>query len=114
MAVKRAKKLKKQDFDNVKIIQNRLEFADTELEKLGNLKVEITKKIITSITAGTTPELSKEIAKIQLYIDKNKEQIKSFIAETDRQNVELAKDLQKKYGDGTINPEKGTFIPNTL
>ena len=112
MAVRRAKKLKKQDFDNVKIIKSRLEFTDAELVKLGNVKVEITKKIITSITTDTTPELSKEIAKMQLYIDKSKEQIKTFIAETDRQNVELAKDLQKKYGDGTINPDKGTFIPN--
>jgi len=114
MAVKRAKKLKKQDFNNVKIIQTRIDRADEEYIKIGNLKIELTKKILQSISGINSTENLKDIGKYELYINKTSKALETFISETDKQNVELAKDLQKKYGSGTINPEKGTFIPDSL
>lgn len=114
MAVKRAKKLKKQDFDNVKIIQTRIDRADEEYIKIGKLKVELTKKILQSISGINSTDNLKTIGKYELYINKTRIALETFISETDKQNVELAKDLQKKYGSGTINPEKGTFIPDSL
>ena len=114
MAVKRAKKLKKQDFDNVKIIKSRIDRADEEYIKIGKLKVELTKKILQSISGINSTDNLKTIGKYELYINKTRIALETFISETDKQNVELAKDLQKKYGSGTINPEKGTFIPDSL
>ena len=111
MAVKRAKKLKKPDFDNVKVIQNRIDIAEEETVKLGNLKITLTKKALQAISGDNSKELAKEIGNIELYIDKTKDALNKFILATYEQNVALAKDLQKKYGDGTINPTKGTFIP---
>jgi predicted metallo-beta-lactamase superfamily hydrolase len=114
MAVKRAKKLKQKDFDNVKIIQQRISLADSETIKLGELKVELSKKILQVISGASSETINKEIGKLELYIDKHKASLVSFIKATDQQNVELAKDLQNKYGEGTINPDKGTFLPSQL
>jgi hypothetical protein len=111
MAVRRAKKLKKEDFDNVQIIQKRLDLIEKEYEELGNIKVQHIKKINTLINTEYTSGLALEIGKIELYIDKKKASLVKFIKETDEQNIALAKDLQTKYGEGTINPEKGTFLP---
>ena len=111
MAVKRAKKLKKEEFNNVKIIEKRLELIKADTIELASLKVELTKKLNTAINSGLNKVLAEEIGKVELYIDKTKDALNKFIIGTDEQNVALAKDLQKKYGEGTINPTKGTFIP---
>ena len=111
MAIKRAKKLKKADFDNVKIIQQRLDLIDKEYQELGDAKLQLTKKVNMLIYSEYKAELAQEIGKIELYIDKKKASLIKFIKETDQQNIALAKDLQTKYGEGTINPEKGTFLP---
>ena len=111
MAIKRAKKLSKEEFENVKIIENRVSLIETETAELGKLKVEHSKKILLAISSEFTPELALEIGKIELYIDKKKASLDAFTKETNRQNVLLAKQLQDKYGEGSINPEKGTFIP---
>ena len=96
MAVRKAKKLKKVDFDNVKIIQQRLDLIDKEYQELGDAKLQLTKKVNMLIYSEYKAELAQEIGKIELYIDKKK--------------ASLIK-LQTKYGEGTINPEKGTFLP---
>ena len=114
MAVKRAKKLKKEEFNNVKIIEKRLELIKADTIELASLKVELTKKLNTAINSGLNKVLAEEIGKVELYIDKKKAALNNFIKETDSQNIALAKDLQSKYGPGTINPAKGTFIPNSL
>ena len=111
MAIKRAKKLSKKEFENVKIIENRVSLIETETAELGKLKVEHFKKMLLAISSEFTPELALEIGKIELYIDKKKASLDTFTKETNRQNVLLAKDLQDKYGEGSINPEKGTFVP---
>ena len=114
MAVKRAKKLKKEEFNNVKIIEKRLNLIKTDTIELAKIKLQQTKKINTLINSTYNEELIEEIGKIELYIDKKKAALNNFIKETDSQNIALAKDLQSKYGPGTINPAKGTFIPNSL
>jgi hypothetical protein len=114
MAVKRAKKLKKEEFNNVKIIEKRLELIKTDIIEIANLKIELSKKINTVINSQYKQDLLEEIGKIELYIDKKKAALSQFTKETNEQNAALAKDLQSKYGDGTINPSKGTFIPTSL
>ena len=111
MGVKRAKKLKKEEFANVKIIQERINLIEQETKELGKYRFEHFKKVLTALTTNLSDDLALEIGKIELYIDKKKESLESFIKETDRQNILLAKDLQNKYGEGSINPEKGTFVP---
>ena len=97
-------------FDNFK------NFEDVEDEYiLENWNYDpLTKKILQSISGINSTENLKDIGKYELYINKTSKALETFISETDKQNVELAKDLQKKYGSGTINPEKGTFIPDSL
>lgn len=111
MAIKRAKKLSKAEFDNVKIIQQRVDLIEVETKKIGQYKVELLKKTLSAISTNLTDELALEIGKIELYIDKKKASLDVFTLETNRQNALLAKDLQDKYGEGSINPEKGTFVP---
>ena len=111
MAIKRAKKLKKAEFENVKIVQQRIDLIEVETKKIGQYKIELFKKSLSAISTNLTDELALEIGKIELYIDKKKASLKTFTEETNRQNVLLAKDLQDKYGEGSINPEKGTFVP---
>ena len=114
MAVKRAKKLKKQEFDNVKIIESRYKLIKEDTIELAKFKIEQTKKINSLINSEYNESLAEEIGKIELYIDKKKAAITKFTIDTDAQNVALAKDLRSKYGDGTINPIKGTFLPTSL
>lgn len=111
MAVKRSKKLTKQEFDNVKVIERRLELIEAEHVEIGNLKARQIKSSFNLILNEYDQKISKEIGKLELYIIKKTKALEGFIIETDNQNTHLTKNLRDKYGDGTIDPEKGLFIP---
>ena len=51
-----------------------------------------------------------EITKLQL--EKRKEEVIAFLNEFKNKEQELGKSLSDKYGNGTIDLEKGEFIPN--
>ena len=50
-----------------------------------------------------------EIARLQL--EKRKEEVIAFLNEFKAKEQELGKSLSDKYGNGTIDLEKGEFIP---
>ena len=52
-----------------------------------------------------------EITKLQ--IEKRKEEVIAFLNEFKAKEQELGKSLSDKYGNGTIDLEKGEFIPTT-
>ena len=52
-----------------------------------------------------------EIARLQL--EKRKEEVIAFLNEFKAKEQELGKSLSDKYGNGTIDLEKGEFIPTT-
>ena len=112
MGVKRAKKLSEKELEQVEIIRKRYELIDQEYINIGKYKLEQTKKLINKvINPNTTTEELLELGKIDVFIDKKKEELRRFILDTEEQNKLLGIQLQKEYGEGTINPEKGTFIP---
>jgi hypothetical protein len=41
-----------------------------------------------------------------------KDQLKSNLMQIQQQELVLAKELEEKYGDGTISLESGEFLPN--
>ena len=44
--------------------------------------------------------------------DNNEEDMKNKFVETQKNERDFIDEITKKYGDGTFNPETGTFIPN--
>jgi predicted nuclease with TOPRIM domain len=44
--------------------------------------------------------------------DNNEEDMKNKFVETQKNERDFITEITKKYGDGTFNPETGTFIPN--
>ena len=111
MAVKRTKKLTKQDLENVKVIEKRLELIEAEHAEIVDLKARQIKSTLNLILNGYDKKISTEIGKLELYIIKKTKALEGFIEETNNQNTYLTKNLRNKYGDGTINPEKGLFVP---
>ena len=111
MAVKRSKKLTKQDLENVKVIEKRLELIEAEHAEIGDLKARQIKSTLNLILNWYDKKISTEIGKLELYIIKKTKALEGFIEETNNQNTYLTKNLRDKYGDGTINPEKGLFVP---
>jgi len=112
MAVKRAIKLTKQEFDDVKIIEKRYELIEKEYNTIGEYKLQQSKKLISNctVTVFSTKDMN-DIGKIELYINKKVCKLQAFINDTEVQNRALAESLQNKYGEGVINPDKGTFVP---
>ena len=57
------------------------------------------------------------IAKLRLNqqlesLDKSKEDLQNKFTETQKGEQKFIEEITKKYGDGTLNPETGKFIPN--
>tara|TARA_R110000744_G_scaffold356789_1_gene463568 strand:+ start:566 stop:907 length:342 start_codon:yes stop_codon:yes gene_type:complete len=112
MAVKRAKKLSKQEYDNVKIIEKRHGLIIEQKTKIGLYRAESVKKSLAVTLSGSDSKKElEEIGNIELYINKLSISLESFTIETEQQNVALAANLKSKYGEGYINPTKGTFVP---
>ena len=45
-------------------------------------------------------------------LSKSEDELKSKFIETQNNEKKFIDEITKKYGDGTLNPESGTFIPN--
>ena len=45
-------------------------------------------------------------------LHKSEDELKNKFAETQKGEQKFIEEITKKYGDGTLNPETGTFIPN--
>jgi len=46
-------------------------------------------------------------------LEQQKQQLKTILANLKQKEIELGKTLQEKYGDGTINIEKGEFTSSS-
>jgi len=75
--------------------------TDQEIKKVNDLKVNF-----NQITQALG---SVEIQLINLELQK--EQLKVEVVRVQKEEVELAKELEKKYGSGTISLETGEFSP---
>lgn len=76
--------------------------TEEEISKLKELKEQF--KNLTDL-AGET-----EIQIMNLQI--RKEQLKFNLQNLQQQELVLAKELEEKYGEGTISLESGEFLPN--
>lgn len=61
----------------------------------------------SSIIAGELGQI--EMMKLQL--DARREEIMSLYEEMKQEEIDFGKVLSEKYGDGTINPDTGEFLP---
>jgi len=76
------------------------------------LTVEEVEKLqdIQQKNAAVATELgSLEITKLQ--IEARREEVLQYFAELKQEETTLGKELSEKYGNGTIDLEKGEFIP---
>ena len=79
-----------------------IKLTEEELEKLVSLQRK---------SAGVTQEFGNiEIMKLQVEARKN--ELVAFYNQVKEDELTFGKELSEKYGDGTINIEKGEFIPN--
>ncbi len=78
-----------------------IKLTEEELENLVSLERK---------SAGVTQEFGNlEIMKLQL--DARREELVSFYGQLKEDERTFGKELSEKYGDGTINIEKGEFVP---
>ena len=79
-----------------------IKLTEEELEKLVSLQRK---------SAGVTQEFGNiEIMKLQVEARKN--ELVAFYNQVKEDELTFGKELSEKYGDGTINIEKGQFIPS--
>ena len=60
-------------------------------------------------------DLTDVVGQIEIQImnlEIKKDQLKSNLMQIQQQELVLAKELEEKYGDGTISLESGEFLPN--
>jgi hypothetical protein len=78
-----------------------IKLTEEELENLVSLQRK---------SAGVTQEFGNlEIMKLQL--DARREELVSFYGQLKEDERTFGKELSEKYGDGTIDIEKGEFVP---
>ena len=73
-----------------------------EIDKLKGLKEEFQQ--LTNVVG----QIEIQIMNLQL----RKEELKLNLQQIQQQEVVLAKELEDKYGNGTISLESGEFLPN--
>jgi hypothetical protein len=79
-----------------------IKLTEEELEKLVSLQRK---------SAGVTQEFGNiEIMKLQVEARKN--ELVAFYNQVKEDELTFGKELSEKYGNGTINIEKGEFIPS--
>ena len=76
-------------------------FTEQELNQLKELRTKINKLV------GQFGQLY--INKIKL--EESEKNLKNQILDLENQEADIAKNLSKKYGDGSIDLETGTFTP---
>ena len=79
-----------------------IKFTDDELIKITKIRNDYD---LFSKTIGAL-----EIEAIGLEV--KRESIKDKILNLQKEELELAESLRKKYGDGVLNPQTGIFTPN--
>ena len=79
-----------------------IKFTDEELKQI--------KEIKNSYESYSRAIGTLEIEAIALKI--KKEGIESKIVFLQKEEIDLAENLSKKYGDGVLNPDTGIFTPN--
>ena len=72
-----------------------------EIEKIKNLKQQF------EDLTGVAGNVEIQIMNLQL----QKDQIKTNLQQLQQQEAVLAKELEEKYGNGTISLESGEFLP---
>jgi len=79
-------------------------------------KKVLTKEEIQSLTDLKTKynQLVNVLGEIEIQVidlDLRKEQIKSSLISLKEEEIKIGKELEEKYGNGTISLEKGEFSP---
>ena len=83
-------------------MENKIKLTEEEVTKLKELQTEF--RQLTSVVGQLEIQIMDyEIKKEQMKISLNSLQQKEFI---------LAKELNEKYGEGSISLETGDFLPN--
>jgi hypothetical protein len=73
-----------------------------EIDNLTNLKKGYEE--LTEVIGNTEVQI--------LTLELRKEQFKATLFQIQQDEVKLAKELEDKYGNGSISLEKGEFLPN--
>ena len=77
-------KLTEEEINNLTIVQNRRKAVSKELSDIGFLRLKLKRK---------------------------EDKVENFNNETIKMEAELAKNLEDKYGRGSVDIESGTFTP---
>ena len=77
-------KLTEEEINNLTIVQNRRKAVGKELSDIGFLRLKLKRK---------------------------EDKVENFNNETIKMEAELAKNLEDKYGRGSVDIESGTFTP---
>ena len=73
-----------------------------EIDNLTNLKNGYAE--LTSVIGNTETQI--------MTLNLKKDQLKSNLFQLQQDEIRLAKELEEKYGNGSISLEKGEFLPN--
>tara|TARA_B110000285_G_scaffold138272_1_gene154834 strand:- start:1913 stop:2164 length:252 start_codon:yes stop_codon:yes gene_type:complete len=76
--------------------------TEDEITKIKDLKKEF--KDLTNVIGETEVQL--------MNLEFTKEQLKIGFQNIQQQEMVIAKELEEKYGEGTISLESGEFLPN--
>jgi hypothetical protein len=82
------------------------------MEKKVLTQVEITKLKDLKIKFKQLTEVIGEIEVQIINLHFQKDSVKSSLQQLLQQEITLAKELEEKYGEGTISLESGEFLPN--
>lgn len=82
------------------------------MEKKVLTQDEITKLKDLKQKLGQLTEIAGEIEIQVMNLELKKDSIKLSLQQLQQQEINLAKELEEKYGKGTISLESGEFLPN--
>jgi len=83
-----------------------LKFTEEELNSIQNIRTQASQVFFT------LGQLHIERRNVNDELDKREEQIEESHDALVAKEKELYKSLNSKYGEGTLDPVSGTFIPN--
>ena len=78
---------------------------------------KLTQKEIDNLTSlkKSYAELTNVVGNVEIQIltlELRKSQLKDNLFQLQQDEIKLAKELEEKYGNGSISLEKGEFLPN--
>ena len=80
--------------ENQKLLQEELQLIDDIQKRMQAVKTEL-----------------GQLALAKIDLKNRKVNVENYLTETQEMETKLVKDLEEKYGKGTIDLESGTFIP---